>query len=89
MNIHTVAENLRSTIAGKEALLTTLKGRRIPPESTIEFLEINIDELKKILADVERCCENATAQSWVGSVDRQGGAFEDFELCNRDGWIEP
>ena len=55
MNIHTVADNLRNTIAGKEALLTSLKGRRIPPEVTIDFLEVNVDELKRILQDVEEC----------------------------------
>ena len=99
MNIQTVAENLRNTIAGKEAHLAAIRremasvGRRddetIAMVATSEFLKINIDELKRILADVEQCCEKATAASWVGSVDRQGGAFEDFETRNRDGWIEP
>ena len=55
MNISTVAQNLRNTIVGKEELLANLKGRRIPPEVTIKFLEINIDELKRILQDVEVC----------------------------------
>ena len=55
MNISTVAENLRNTIAGKEELLANLKSRRIPPEATIKFLEVNIDELKRILQDVEQC----------------------------------
>lgn len=55
MNISTVADNLRNTISGKEALLTSLKGRRIPPEVTIDFLEVNIDELKRILQDIEMC----------------------------------
>ena len=72
MNIYTVRDNLCNTIAGKEALLTTLKGRRIPPESTIEFLEINIDELKKILADVEVCCTQATEASWALNPERMG-----------------
>jgi len=57
MNINTVAENLRNTIAGKEELLADLKGRRIPPEVSIHYLEINIDELKRILQDVEQCIE--------------------------------
>jgi hypothetical protein len=55
MNIQTVAENLRNTIAGKEELLADLKGRRIPPEVSIHYLEININELKRILEDVEQC----------------------------------
>ena len=57
MNIQTVANNLRNTIAGKEKLLADLTSRRIPPEATIHFLEINIDELKRILQDVEQCIE--------------------------------
>ena len=99
MNIQTVAENLRNTIAGKEEHLAAIRKQMTvlgrPDDETIamvatsEFLKINIDELKRILADVEQCCENATAASWAGSVDRQGGAFEDFETRNRDGWIEP
>jgi hypothetical protein len=55
MNIQTVATNLRVTIAGKEELLAELKGRRIPPEVSIHYLEININELKRILEDVEQC----------------------------------
>jgi hypothetical protein len=55
MNIQTVATNLRVTIAGKEELLAELKGRRIPPEVSIHYLEINISELKRILQDVEQC----------------------------------
>ena len=55
MNIQTVAENLRNTIAGKEALLAELKGRRVTPEVSIHYLEINIDELQRILEDVEQC----------------------------------
>jgi hypothetical protein len=55
MNIETVAANLRNTIMGKEDLLTSLKGRRIPPEVSIHYLEINIAELKRVLQDVEAC----------------------------------
>jgi hypothetical protein len=55
MNIQTVKTNLEKTIAGKEELLSDLKGRRIPPEVSIHYLEININELKRILEDVEQC----------------------------------
>jgi hypothetical protein len=63
MNIQTVAENLRKTIAGKEQHLKTLNGDliagdyvdRTVTKTTIEFLKINIDELKRILQDVEQC----------------------------------
>ena len=99
MNIYTVRDNLKRTIQGKEEHLAAIRremasvGRRddetIAMVVTAEFIAVNIDELKRILQDVEVCCENATAASWAGSVDRQGGAFEDFETRNRDGWIEP
>jgi hypothetical protein len=64
MNIQTVAQNLRNAIAGKEKMLATLQQRvsieRTPIDQTafvavINFLEINIDELKRILQDVEQC----------------------------------
>jgi hypothetical protein len=64
MNIQTVAENLRNTIAGKEAMMAVYQKKAIKAEdnanmaaafATIEFLKINIDELKRILVDVEQC----------------------------------
>ncbi len=59
MNIHQVAENLRNTIAGKEMLLETYKNPSILTkpirETMAHMLEINIDELKRILRDVEQC----------------------------------
>ena len=64
MNIQTVANNLRNTIAGKEYMLQELVGmqandiaKNIANDATIEFLKINIDELKRILQDVEQCIE--------------------------------
>ena len=67
MNIQTVASNLRNTIAGKEGYLQAVKDSqktydrlRSPlkaavDSSTVKFLEINIDELRRILQDVEQC----------------------------------
>ena len=62
MNIQTVAENLRNTIAGKEQLLTKWQEFH-PVESSdrshkatmVGMLELNIGELKRILQDVEQC----------------------------------
>ena len=62
MNIQTVAENLKNTIASKEELLTKWQEFH-PVESSdrshkatmVRMLEINIDELKRILQDVEQC----------------------------------
>jgi CBS-domain-containing membrane protein len=82
MNIYTVRDNLKNTIAGKEKYLAQVESAlaeglassqlRIALSTTQEFLSINIDELKRILQDVEVCCEKATEASWIG-VDRQGG----------------
>lgn len=66
MNIQTVANNLRATIAGKEKMLADMIDRNeqgwfnstseiVSNRATIEFLKINIDELKRILKDVEQC----------------------------------
>ena len=87
MNIQTVAENLRNTIAGKEALLTNLKGRRIPPEVSIHYLEINIAELQRILQDVEQCAKQASDDSWITNPDRMGGGgWTADELDPNRGW---
>ena len=64
MNIQTVAANLRNTIAGKELyhagierkmLAEVHRPKLIALKATKEFLEENIDELKRILQDVEEC----------------------------------
>lgn len=63
MNIQTVADNLRNTIAGKEKMLAGIKNpddmfnmeARMVAIATREFLGINIDELKRILEDIEKC----------------------------------
>jgi hypothetical protein len=62
MNIQTVAENLRNTIAGKEKYLASLgntqdmnDGAAMATEAVRSMLEINIGELKRILQDVEQC----------------------------------
>lgn len=63
MNIQTVAENLRNTIAGKERYLTAVIDGLKDAEgvdyrvlkTTKTFLEVNINELKRILQDVEQC----------------------------------
>jgi hypothetical protein len=67
MNIQTVITNLKNTIAGKEKMLESMnpnnpysneflnEGEVIARRATIEFLKINITELKRILQDVEQC----------------------------------
>jgi hypothetical protein len=82
MNIHTVAENLRNTIADKEHLLDqysrALDGDKMLYEQKIavgaasKFVKINIDELKRILKDVEVCCEKHSDMSWAINPERMG-----------------
>jgi hypothetical protein len=98
MNIYTVRDNLKNTIAGKEALLEEYKKASLiavrndtPDRVTIGamagFLSINIDELKRILQDVEQCCEKATYDSWKENPDRMGGQFTQDEIDNHGRWI--
>ena len=94
MNISTVANNLRATIAGKEKALALYESRKDIPRApdnqvvmiaTIEFLKINIAELKCILKDVEACCEESVYNSWAANPDRSGGSFTAEEI-NNQGW---
>jgi hypothetical protein len=63
MNIQTVASNLRNTIAGKEAYLARENENRKSEDAHVrmvayavaKMLEVNIDELRRILQDVEQC----------------------------------
>jgi hypothetical protein len=63
MNIQTVAQNLRNTIAGKVkhqveleyALTLSTMAEGTALTATLEYLKINIDELRRILEDVEQC----------------------------------
>ena len=89
MNIETVASNLRSTIAGKETLLVTYEnplvgrhtaGGQMAMNMMVEVLKVNIDELKRILADIELCCEKTAADSWAAEPDRSGGWLPDSEI---------
>lgn len=75
MNIQTVAENLRNTIDGKEKLFATYEKQTIKAEDNVsmaiafarvEFLRINIAELKRILGDVEQCEQFNNYEKWDG-----------------------
>lgn len=89
MDIYTVRDNLKQTIAGKQAWLAGFAADEnvvgLVRETMIQVIEMNLDELGKILADVEKCCRQAADASWKGSVDRQSGAFDDSEI-NRENW---
>jgi hypothetical protein len=60
MNIQTVKTNLEKTIAGKEAYLAQMKQDIVKYNQTVnhavaKYLELNLDELRRILEDVEQC----------------------------------
>jgi hypothetical protein len=70
MNIQTVAQNLRNTIAGKEKYLAEVYEQRkvsngddIVSFVTAQMLEFNIDEIKRILQDVEACEDQLAADA--------------------------
>ena len=97
MNISTVAANLKNTIAGKETMLgvykqnlngsITTETSSLVLQATIQFLEINIGELKRILADVEKCVQKDVEQSWRENPDRMGGQFTQDEIDNAERWV--
>ena len=77
MNIHQVAENLRNTIAGKEAHLAKMREDIVKYNQTVnytvaKYLEVNIDELRRILKDVEVCCQQHTEMGWQINPERMG-----------------
>ncbi len=89
MNIQTVAENLRNTIKGKEKYLAELRKKYDQTgvsSAVAEFLEINIDELRRILQDVESCVAKDVKQSWRDNPDRSGGQFTQEEIDNANRW---
>lgn len=87
MNIQTVAENLRNTIAGKVkheaeleyALTLATMGERMALIATLAYLQVNIGELRRILADVEVCVDQFeklkkenSDMGWQINPDRMG-----------------
>lgn len=88
MNIYTVRDNLKNTIAGKEKYLSECNNAdlietadRIHRATIVGMLKVNIGELKRILQDVEQCVKQASDDSWITNPDRMGGAStpEDFD----------
>ena len=94
VTIQTVAANLRNTIAGKEAYVQELAEKAqfagYPKnkvyEAMTEMLDLNINELKSILADVEKCVEKEVYDSWKENPDRMGGQFTQDEIDNANRW---
>jgi len=78
--IYQVQKNLQTTIAGKEEYLESVRQARTLATSgedmalyaTMEFLKININELKVILNDVNKACEEFSLMSWEINPERMG-----------------
>ena len=94
MNLQIVAENLRNTIAGKERLYQSYCSDKdyasmaevYVINAKLEFIQINIDELKRILKDVEQCVAKDVEQSWRDNPDRSGGQFTQDEINRAGEW---
>lgn len=94
MNIYTVRDNLKNTIAGKEQMLADYQeARKLASRdedaalyATVSFLKVNIDELRRILQDVESCVAKDVEQSWRDNPDRMGGQFTQDEIDNASRW---
>ena len=94
MNISTVAENLRNTIAGKELLVAHYRKVAANQGATLDnvnivfagFVQDNVDELKRVLQDVEQCVAKDVEQSWRDNPDRMGGQFTRDEIDNAEKW---
>jgi predicted HAD superfamily hydrolase len=91
MNIQTIRDNLIKTIEGKEAYLAQMredvkKYNQVVNHTVCQFLEANLDELRKILKDVTICCTNETIAKWVESPDRSGGQYTEEEINRGSAW---
>ena len=67
MDVYQLRDNLKNTIKNKRELLVD-----ISDDLVAQFLKINIDELERILVDVEICCEQSTRASWISNPERMG-----------------
>jgi hypothetical protein len=100
MNIQTVASNLRNTIAGKEQLVAHYRevaaNQGTPGNINFvmaTFVQDNIDELKRILQDVEQCAPKNIYNDMDPGGDYLDGTmikmFRDdysYELDPNRGW---
>lgn len=64
MDVYQLRDNLKNAIKNKRELLDMLSGDPLHPV-VAQFLNINIDELERILVDVEICCEQSTRDSSI------------------------
>lgn len=71
MNVYQLRDNLTNTIKNKRELLDAMSDVSFDA-LVVRFLKINIDELERILVDVEKCCDQSTRESWISNPERMG-----------------
>ena len=72
MNVYQLRDNLKNTIKNKRELLVATSVVSFD-DLVVRFLKFNIDELERILDDVEMCCdEQSTRDSWFSNPERMG-----------------
>lgn len=72
MNVYQLRDNLKNTIKNKRELLVATSVVSFD-DLVVRFLKFNIDELERILDDVEMCCdEHSTRESWISNPERMG-----------------
>lgn len=93
MNIQTVAQNLSNTIADKQMLAdlyrTVATNQNNPTGINAvlaTFVQTEVNDLQRILQDVEQCIEKDVEQSWRDNPDRSGGQFTQDEIDNAGEW---
>ena len=59
MDVYQLRDNMKNTIKNKRELLVAMSDVSFD-DLVVRFLKINIDELERILDDVEICCEQST-----------------------------
>ena len=65
MDVYQLRDNLKNTIKNKRELLVDIS-EESSDDLVAQFLNININELERILVDVEICCEQSRVlESWI------------------------
>lgn len=72
MNVYQLRDNLKNTIKNKRELLNAMLADDCSGGFVPEFLDINIKELERILADVEICCEQPASEYSSSYPERMG-----------------
>ena len=94
MTLEQVIANLERTIQGKRELLSSMAhysgGSDLIAEATAGFVEVNVAELERILADLRKVQAAEAAEkitrSWETNPDRMGGCYTSEEIAASRGW---